>query len=224
MSEIIVKSGASPVPTDAGARMDTVSGWQVVSSYGDVEAEVAAARERVVLADASASGKLVIQGRQIESVLADTFGGSPAAPGEVVTFENGWITKMNRYEYYAVLPLNRVETRVQTVQSAFDGLHAHVTSVTHGRDALALAGPHAAETLSKLCALDLHAAAFPDRRAQIGSVAGVTALVARLDKTGVRYYELHVDRSYGEFLWEVILDAAKEYGGRMVGTEAISRL
>lgn len=224
MSEMIVKSGASPVASGTGARVDTVSGWRVVSSYGEVEGEVAAARERVVLADVSATGKLLIQGRQIESVLADTLGGSPAAPGELATFEDGWITKLNRYEYYAVLPLNRVEATSKALQSAFDGSHAHVTSLAHGRDALALAGPCATQTLSKLCALDLHAAVFPDRRAQVGSVASVTALIARLDKAGVPYYELHVDRSYGEFLWEVILDAAEEFEGRMVGTEAIGRL
>ena len=224
MSEMIVKSGASPVASGAGARLDTVSGRRVVSSYGEVEGEVLAARERVILADVSATGKLVIQGRQIESILADTFGGSPAAPGDLVTFEGGWITKLNRYEYYAVLPLNKVEATREALQSAFNGLHAHATSLTYGRDALALAGPHAAQTLSKLCALDLHTAVFPNRRAQIGSVGGVTALIARLDKSDVRHYELHVDRSYAEFLWEVISDAAEEFDGRMVGTEAIGRL
>lgn len=224
MSDMIVKSGVLPVAKSASGHVDVVAGWQIVSSYGDVEAEVAAARERVALADVSAAGKLVIQGRDIQSTLTDTFGGAPAAPGELATFKDGWITKLNRYEYYAVLPLKRLDATVDTLRSAFEGRHAHVTSLTHGRDALALVGPYAAETVSKLCALDLHPAVFPEQRARIGSVAGVTTLVARLEKAGVPSFELHVDRSYGHFLWEAIMDAAEEFEGRIIGTEALAQL
>lgn len=224
MSEAVAKSGLSAVAERAGARVETVAGWQVTLGYDSVEAEQTAARERVALADVSAVGKLVIQGTAIDEVLAGHFGAAPANPTDLVPFDGGWITRMNRYEYYAVLPLDRLEETVGALRAAFAGRHAHVTSLTHGRDAIAVIGPRARETLSKLCALDFHARAFPNYTAQISNVAKVTALIARVDRAGVRSYEIHLDRSYSEYVWTIVLDAAQEFGGRGIGRDALIRL
>lgn len=222
MAETVAKSGLAAVAERAGARVGTVAGWQVVLGYGPLEAEQTAVREGVALADASAVGKLVIQGRAIDDALTAHFGAAPAQPTDLMAFDGGWITRMNRYEYYAVLPLDQLGEKVDALRAAFAGRHAHVTSLTHGRDAIAVIGPRAPETLNKLCALDFHARTFPNHTAQISNVAKVAALIARVDRAGIRSYEIHLDRSYSECVWAALLDAAQEFGGRAVGWPAYS--
>ncbi len=52
-----------------GARLGEAAGWQVIEQFGEVEAEVAAARERVALADASAMGKVQVEGEGAAEVV-----------------------------------------------------------------------------------------------------------------------------------------------------------
>ena len=222
--EILVKSGISAVFQPAGARLGVLDHWQVALGYGAVGAELTSARERVALADVSAVGKLMIQGQGIAEIILEKFGVVPQRPTELVTFEGGWITRLNRYEYYAVLPLAAVDETVEALRSAFVGRHAQVTTLTHGRDAFALIGPRAPDTLGKVCGLNFHEHKFPNEKAQISSVAKVTAMVARLDRAGTLCYEVHLDRSFSEYVWAVTLDAAEEFAGQPIGREALQRL
>ncbi|MFQ5796348.1 MAG: sarcosine oxidase subunit gamma family protein [Candidatus Bipolaricaulia bacterium] len=224
--EVIARSGLYPVAQRAGARLGTANGWQVVLGYGSIEAEREAARERVALADVSAASKLVIQGWDIDEALATQFDAVPENPTDLVTFDGGWITQTNRYEYYAVLPLDRVDETVDALRAAFAEAeaHAHVTPVTHGRDAIAVLGPCAAEALGKVCGLDLHERVFPNHRAQISSLAKVTAMIARVDRGGLPCYEVHLDRTFSEYVWEVVRDVAGELGGMAIGLEALDEL
>ncbi|MFQ5796825.1 MAG: sarcosine oxidase subunit gamma family protein [Candidatus Bipolaricaulia bacterium] len=226
--EVIAKSGLHPVAQRAGAHLGTVDGWRVVLGYGSVEAEQEAARERVALADVSAAGKLVIQGwgTDIDEALGAQLGAAPENPTDLVTFDGGWIAKTNRYEYYAVLPLDKVDGTVDALHVAFAEVHvhAHVTPVTHGRDAMAVLGPRAAEALSKVCGLDFHERVFPNHRAQISSLAKVKVTIARVDRGNLPCYEVHLDRTFSEYVWEVVLDAAGELGGMTIGLEALNKL
>jgi glycine cleavage system aminomethyltransferase T len=94
---------------------------------------------------------------------------------------------------------------------------AHRTS---GLAGVMLAGPHSTELLSKLSALPV----APSHVAQT-SVAKVRAIVVRRDVTGVgsstAAFELFVDRPFGEYLWDAVLDAGAEFGIRPFGTAAL---
>ena len=50
------------------------------------------------------------------------------------------------------------------------------------------------------------------------SVAGVRSLFVRSE----RALQLHFQREFGEYLWESLLDAGKEFGIRTAGIEALS--
>jgi len=222
--EILVKSGISAVFQPAGARLGVLDHWQVALGYDAVEAELASARERVALADVSAVGKLLIQGQGIAEIILEKLGVAPQRPTELLTFEGGWITQLNRYEYYAVLPLAAVDETVEAFRSAFVGRHAGVTCLTHGRDAFAVIGPRAPDTLGKVCGLNFHQHNFSNGKSQTSSVAKVTAMVARVDRAGVLCYEVHLDRGFSEYVWELTLDAAEEFAGQPIGREALQRL
>jgi heterotetrameric sarcosine oxidase gamma subunit len=87
-----------------------------------------------------------------------------------------------------------------------------VVDVTHGRALMRLTGADAHQVLAKLCAIDL-ASATSDGTALRSSVAGVVTDVIRDDvrSTKERSYLLHCERSSGQYLFDAMLDAGKEF-------------
>lgn len=87
--------------------------------------------------------------------------------------------------------------------------------VTHGRALMRLTGRDASRALSKVCAVDLSDAVTPEGAAFRTSVAKLTTDVVRDDAgagTGEPSYLLHCERSSGQYLFECLLDAGKEFG------------
>jgi len=87
-----------------------------------------------------------------------------------------------------------------------------VLDLTHGRALVRLTGPAAAQTLNKLCAIDLSDRVTPDGTAFRSSVAKLATDVVRDDFDGTRSYLLHCERSSGQYLFDVLLDAGREFG------------
>lgn len=102
-------------------------------------------------------------------------------------------------------------TDVNVDAAGDDGL-VTVLDLTHGRALLRLTGRSAARLLAKVCAVDLADAVTPDGAAFRSSVATLTTDVVRDDVDGVRSYLLHCERSSGQFLYDALLDAGREFG------------
>ena len=90
--------------------------------------------------------------------------------------------------------------------------HVSVIDNTHGRAMFRLTGADAVPVLEKLCSLDWNDHMTPDGAAVSGSVAKVTCDIVRNDVNGTPSYLISCDRSYGQYLFEVILDAGQEFG------------
>jgi heterotetrameric sarcosine oxidase gamma subunit len=84
-----------------------------------------------------------------------------------------------------------------------------VIDVTSGRTLLRLTGESSPAVLAKICALDLATAS--DGSALRSTVAKVNAEIVRDDANGQRSYLLACERSYGQFLTQVINDAGEEF-------------
>ena len=86
-----------------------------------------------------------------------------------------------------------------------------VIDITSGRALLCLTGVRAPDVLGKVCAVD--ASAVPDGTAFRSAVAGVVGEVVRHDRPGPeRSYLLACDRSFGQYLADVLIDAGREFG------------
>jgi heterotetrameric sarcosine oxidase gamma subunit len=83
---------------------------------------------------------------------------------------------------------------------------------THGRALLRIAGERARDLLAKVCGIDLHDRITPNGQAFRSSVAKLVADVAREDLAGMPSYWLHCERSSGQYLFDALLDAGKEFG------------
>ena len=111
------------------------------------------------------------------------------------------------------------QTAVQALVGSLD-LSGHVSVIdgTHSRALFRLTGEEATSVLEKLCSLDWNDHMTPDGAAVSGSVARVTCDIVRNDLEGSPSYLISCDRSYGQYLFEVILDAGQEFGISCVST------
>ncbi len=94
------------------------------------------------------------------------------------------------------------------------GHHAAAVDVSDARSVLLLRGARARDVLAKGCSLDLHPRQFrPGHCAQTGLArAGVL-----IHQTGEEpAYDIYVDRSFAEYLWMWLEDAAAEFGFAIV--------
>lgn len=98
--------------------------------------------------------------------------------------------------------------RVATALLPDDGA---VFDLTHGRAAMRITGPAAADVLAKVCAIDLAGEVTPDGAAWRSSVAKVVTDVVRDDRGGQRSYLMHCDRAFGQYLFDALLDAGAEF-------------
>lgn len=113
---------------------------------------------------------------------------------------------------------NALHTDLDTATRA-TGEFVSVLDLTHGRALIRLRGRRAATVLNKLCGIDLHDESTPDGAALRTSVAGLATDLIRDDGPAPAdpSYLLHVERSSGQYLFDVVLDAGAEYGIEVTG-------
>lgn len=85
--------------------------------------------------------------------------------------------------------------------------------VTHARVLFRLTGEQASSVLEKVCALDFDDRFMPDGSAARTSIAKTTCEILRTDLEGLPSYLISTSRSYGGYLFDVLADAAVEFGG-----------
>ncbi len=113
-------------------------------------------------------------------------------------------------EWLLLCPADLVEPAAEALEESLAGTHHAVVEVSHRIVTLRLAGPCVTEALAAGCPLDLHSRAFPPgtvARSLLGKV-GIT--LHRLDADR---FELHVDRSFAEYAWLFLAQAARELNG-----------
>ena len=89
--------------------------------------------------------------------------------------------------------------------------YASTVDITHSRLMFRLTGAAAADVLGKICSADFTDSMTPDGAIVGGSVAGVSTDVIRDDVAGTRSYRLICDRSFGQYLFETLVDAKAEF-------------
>jgi heterotetrameric sarcosine oxidase gamma subunit len=90
---------------------------------------------------------------------------------------------------------------------------------THSRALFRLTGATATSALEKVCNLDWSQAMTPDGAVVSATVAKVGCDIARDDVGEVPSYLIACDRSFGQYLFDAVLDAGHELGiGVVTGT------
>ncbi len=163
----------------------------------------------LVLFDASATVKWLVRAAADSAVaqqLGAPFGSSRRAPGGALVLGSRpgeWIL------------LGTAESAADAA-GALDGVAGEdfVTALdwTHGRALFRLTGHDAARMLEKVCSLDWSEEMTPDGAVASASVAKVTCDLAREDFDGKPSYLIFCDRSFGQYLFDALIDAGDEFG------------
>jgi sarcosine oxidase gamma subunit len=90
--------------------------------------------------------------------------------------------------------------------------------LTCGLTAMTLAGPLCRELLARFCAIDVRLAVSPVCSFRPGSVARTPGYVL---VEGDNRLLILVGWALGQYLWEVVADAASHLGGGPVGVDAL---
>lgn len=94
-----------------------------------------------------------------------------------------------------------------------------VTDVTETRTTIVVTGPNARDVLAKGCPLDLHPRVFAAGACAQSLIAKVGVILHRTDggEPGEHLrFELHVLRSFADYLWRFLEDAGQECGVQVI--------
>ena len=97
------------------------------------------------------------------------------------------------------------------LRRALAGVDAAVTDVGDASAVIRLAGPGARDVLARGCTLDLHRRVFGPGQVARSTLAKADVILyqsAGDDVSGGPAYDIHVGRSFAEYLWQWLEDAA----------------
>ena len=219
---------------ELGAKMMDLGPWKRPHSYGSVEEEHKAVRERVGIIDVSTLGKLYVQGADAPALMDKVYTHifSNLALGRIrygllcsdngMIIDDGTITRLAEDVYFITTTSGNVDLMEEWLKWWLVGtdMCAHVDNVTAGYAAINVAGPRARETLSKLTDINLETASLGYMRSGRGDVAGVPSMLLRIGFVGEAGWEIHFPSEYGEYMWDTLMEAGREFGIAPFGVEA----
>lgn len=201
----------------SGAQLAAAGGWQRVRVYTSVAQEVEAVRRGAGLADETANGKLLVEGREAAELL-----GVDLRIGAGASLEGGRVYRLRPDLFFLSTPPGEQEGILETLRARRAGRFLTLTDLTPGRAELRLAGPASPQVLSKLGGLDFEH--FPDGEARQSSLAKTPQLILRRDLRGAPAFSLITARSLGAYLWDALLEAGREWHIAPIGQAALALL
>jgi glycine cleavage system aminomethyltransferase T len=185
----------------AGARFEVRDGWNVATGFASDEVERARVTEAVGFADRSAMRKLELHGEALSSLALKPAIAEPRA--------GAW--------WCPVTPSRVLVLGGAEVPELPDGVS--VVDVTSGLCAMALVGPGCRELLARFCAIDVRPSVAPVTAFRPGSVARTPGYV--LVEAEQRLL-IAVGWALGQYIWEVVADAAEHLGGGPIGADVLA--
>ncbi len=169
----------------------------------------------VTLCERPRRGQLVLRGdigsRAFVSALRRVLGvGAPRAPNTVRQKGDAMLLWLGPDEWLIVVPGGREAKLGAELRKALARQHTALTDVSDSRVVIGVTGPHVRDVLMKGCSLDLHPRAFSAGRCAQTRLARAHMLLHQLDESPG--YDVYVHRSFADYVWRWLEDAAEEYG------------
>jgi sarcosine oxidase subunit gamma len=113
-------------------------------------------------------------------------------------------------EWLIITPTDGESAIVASMEGALGDMHSSITDQTGGQTIIRISGPSARDLLAKGCTLDLHPTVFGPGRCAQTLIAKAMATILYVDDAPT--FDLVVRRSFAEYLYTWLQDAALEYG------------
>ena len=219
---------------ELGATMVESGPWWRPHNYGSPADECAAVRERVGIIDVGTLGKLEVvgpdAGQLLDRLYTHRFSDLPVGriryglmtSDNGVILDDGTVTRLAEDRYFVTTTSGNADVIEEWFNwwNAGSGNRAYVVNVTAAYGAVNVAGPRARETLAKITGIDLSTRNFRYMRSGEGEVAGVPCFLLRIGFVGEAGWEVHFPAEYGEYMWNAIMGAGREFGISPFGLEA----
>ena len=220
----LLQSNIEAELVEAGAQIEERDGWRVAANYGDTIAEKKACSESVGVAELSSLGitELLANPAVIEAITTEV-AGTAAKLGEAVFAGGAWWCTVKPDRVLAITSPGDTASlrgRLESAAAARNELTS-VTDLTSTLTTFSVSGPLARDTFARITALDLREREFPLRGFLPGSIGRVPGLLLRQGPDSF----LHTfGAASAQYMWESVIDAAEELGGRPVGIDALGPL
>ena len=149
----------------------------------------------------------------------------PTKPNTVAEGEGVSVLWMSPEEWWVIVRKDDAidaETKLaDKLRAALGDCHCAVTEVGESRTSILVSGPCARDLLNKGCPLDLHRDIFggPGNCAQTMLAKSLVVLnLVGDDESEGPTFEVYVLRSFADYLWSWLEDAAGEYGMVVFGS------
>lgn len=166
-------------------------------------------RERALLGHLSLRGSAA-DPRFVAGVETAVGVAPPIAPNTVREAQRNAVYWLGPDEWLLVTAGERRSALERELRAALDGVPAAITDVSGGQTVVVIRGARARELLAKGCPLDLHPRAFDVGQCAQSHLAKAPVLIRLLDREPA--FEIVVRRSFADYLWLWMEDAAGEYG------------
>lgn len=232
-----------------GAIMQNFSGWQRPVAYlragesrpAAVLREMRTVRSEVGLLDYSPLGKIEVRGPDALNFLNRFYINdlTTLKPNRVryclmlresgVIFDDGTVV-MLAADHFIVTTTSGNAQRVaawfeEWHQCEWPHLKVTIVPVTEAWACLSLSGPRAREVLTQLSpSIDLATARLPHLGMQEGRLLDFAVRLYRVSFTGELTYEINVEASGAQVVWDALLEAGAPYGLAPFGLDALQRL
>ena len=213
---------------EMGAEMDDADGWQLPLHYGDAGQESVWLRETVGVSDVSPIGKVRVVGSEAALAVAklvavDEEQGIDTVAEADSTLERGGklLSVRLALDEFLVLTPAGVGAAAAATLGAEDAACAYAIDVTSGLCGVAIVGPATQALMSRITDVNTAPDALGDLSCVQSRFADVQGLLLRRDVNGIAMYQLYAGREFGEYLWEALVETARELGGGPVGTQSL---
>lgn len=134
----------------------------------------------------------------------------PVAPNTAAEARPTVVYWLGPDEWLIVIPGKRREAVESELRAALADLRSSVTDVSGGQTVILLRGSPVRDLLAKGCPLDLHPRVFDIGQCAQSHLAKAPVLLRLVDREPS--FETVVRRSFADYLWLWLEDAAAEYG------------
>ncbi len=212
--EIIQTSPVAHAQSDESTKWEVINGMSTAVEYAS--AEIEAARKNVLgVADVSCLVRYAVKGPNAAQWLQDRSINIPAQANEWIVCDlKTLVLRLGGSEFliedqlggYACERLASDKARVENVYP-----------VARADAAFIVSGSASLDLFSEVCSLDLREKSLGANQLIMTQIAGISATIIRHTLNGESVYRIWCDGTYGAYMWEVLVEIARELGGGAVG-------
>lgn len=178
---------------------------------------------RLALVDLSPLPRYGFKGREVVPWLASSGVAAPEVNNRARRLDDGTlIARLADME--ALLLCDPLAPRMPALPDPEPGVRCYSVPRRDSHCWFILTGRLAEPCLRKLCGVDLRTERFPELAVAQTSVAHLSTILIRQDMYGTAAFHLLADSASALYLWDVLIDAMREFNGAPGGLRALRAL